>query len=157
MQTLRERLGNVLFCEVASYVPASFQFGLSKSEEDCIVKVFRLCIHEHHWLALHVDRPHANTKVSAYALVKAMEQRYDRRKALLDADGVYALSVLCYVIQSPTTQLNISEKEDGKVELLDSDSDAGVLDQDEPPDELPHTPLSYALASGDPTLVGSQC
>ena len=115
MQSLREKLGNVPFLQVASYVPASFQLGLSESEEDCMVELFRLCIHEHHWLALHIDRPHASTKVSAHALVKAMEQPYDRSRARLDADGVYALSVLCNFAQPPTTQLNISEKEDGEV------------------------------------------
>ena len=138
LQTLRENLGNEPFWHIASYVPASFQLGLSPSEEDCMVKLFQLCIHEHHWLAFHIDRPHARRKISAPALVKAMKQSGNGSRSQLDADGVYALSVLCNFSIPATIQFNISDKEIDEGELLDSGSDSEVLDQD----EVPHTPLS---------------
>ena len=111
-----------------------------------MAKLFRLCMHEHHWLALHIGRPHASTKCSGHALATAMAQSYRGSSMLLDADGVYALFALCSSTMNPLTRVNISEIEDGDVEPLHSDSDVDG-------DELPHTPLSCALAFGDKEVV----
>ena len=145
-QTLRGMLGDALFLHVAIYAPASCQDGLSEWEEDCMAKLFQRCIHEHHWLASHIGRRHASTKVSGDALATAMAQSYQGISVLLDADGVYALFALCGSTVNHIAQVNISEIEGVDVELLHSDSDVDG-------DELPQTPLSCALAFQDNEVV----
>ena len=127
LKSIRLRLGDLLFFHVASYAPASCHLGFAEGEEDCMVKICRQCVHERHWLAPHVDRPYAMTKVSHRALAEAIVP-HCRNKAPLDADGVYALSALCD---------------------LNSESDCAYLGKR----EFPMTPLASALEIKDKAIV----
>ena len=113
-----------------------------------MAKLFQRCMLEHHWLARHVGRQHAGTKVSVHELATAMEKSYRGISGLLDADGVYALFALCGSTRNPIPQVNISEIKGDDLELLHSDSDVDG-------DELPMTPLSCALAFEDNEVVRS--
>ena len=152
LKSIRLRLGDLLFFHVASYAPASCHLGFAEGEEDCMVKIYRQCVHERHWLASHVDRPYARPKVSHRALAEAIRPRR-RIKAPLDADGVYALSALCDLTCDLTrpspTRVNISGNEDEEVELLDSDSDCAYLGEP----EFPKTPLASALEIEDKAIL----
>ena len=148
LKSIRLRLGDLLFFHAASYAPASCHLGFAEGEEDCMVKIYRQCVHERHWLASHVDRPYARPKVSHRALAEAIRP-HRRNKAPLDADGVYALSALCYLTAPSPTRMNISGNEDEEVELLDSDSDCAYLGER----EFPKTPLASALEIEDKAIL----
>ena len=111
-----------------------------------MAKLFQRCIHEHHWLASHIGRRHASTKVSVHELATAMAQSYRGISVPLDADGVYALFALCGSTRNPIAQVNISEIKGDDVEPLHSDSDSDG-------DEIPQTPLSCALNFQDYEVV----
>ena len=117
-----------------------------------MVEICLQCVNERHWLASHVDRPYAKTKVSHRALAEAIRP-HRRNKAPLDADGVYALSALCDLtcdLTKPSpTRMNISGNEDEEMELSDSDSEYAYLGER----EFPKTPLASALEIEDKAIL----